>query len=336
MSTNHILVLAPFSPGQLDRLRKMFDVTYESWMETRRLHDPDELAQRLVNHNSSVLVIESDFAFQETFAQTPGLKYVGICRAAINHVDVDAATERGIVVVNTPGRNARAVAEHTLGLMLALARKIPQSHIYLKDGSWQNPAEPYITLRGVELQGRTAGVIGLGAIGLMVAEICNALGMEVLGYDPFTSPDVPYVEQVDIDDLLKRADFVDVHVPSTAETQGMLNAGRLALMKPTAYVVSASDAGVFEGNALVDILAEKRIAGAALDVFESHPISPQSPLLALDNVVLTPHLAGATEETVERHSRMMTDDILRFLSNERPVNLVNPAAWKPSDLRKKA
>ena len=336
MSANHILVLAPFSQGQLDRLRKMFDVTYESWMETHRIYDPDELAQLLVKHNSSVLVIESDFAFQETFAQTPGLRFVGICRAATNHVDVEAATESGIVVVNTPGRNARAVAEHTLGLMLALARRIPQSHIYVHDGSWQNPAEPYITFRGVELQGRTAGIIGLGAIGLTVAEICDALGMEVLGYDPYASPDVPYVEQVGLEDLLRRADFVNVHVPSSAETQGMLNGERLALLKPTAFVISASDAGVFEGDALVNALAEKRIAGAALDVFESHPISPQSPLLALDNVVLTPHIAGATDETVERHSRMMTDDILRFLSNERPVNLVNPAAWKANDLRKKA
>ena len=120
-----------------------------------------------------------------------------------------------------------------------------------------------------------------------------------------------------------------MHVPLTPETQGMLNAGRLALMKPTAYLVSASDTGVFDGNALAEALAEKRMAGAAVDVFESHPVSPQSPLLALDNVVLTPHIGGATEETVERHSRMMADDILRFRNGRRPQNLVNPDVWSP-------
>lgn len=329
MPNDHALILAPFSDNQLARLRLELGVTYQSWMDSRKLYGPDELAQRLLEENCSVLVIESDFAFAETFGQVPGLRFVGICRTATNHVDVEAATKCGIVVVNTPGRNARAVAEHTLGLMLALARKIPQSHNYVRDGSWQDPTEPYTTLRGIELHGRTVGIIGLGAIGLLVAEICRALGMNVLGYDPYSDPDLAYLCKVELDDLLARADFVDVHVPLTAETQGMLKAGRLALMKPTAYLISASDTGVFDGNALAEALAEKRMAGAAVDVFESHPVSPQSPLLALDNVVLTPHIGGATEETVERHSRMMADDILRFRNGRRPQNLVNPDVWSP-------
>lgn len=335
MSTTHALILAPFSECQLSRLRQDMDVVHESWMDTRRLYDPDGLAQRLLSDNYSVLVIESDFAFEETFVQVPCLKFIGICRAATNHVDVDAATERGIAVVNTPGRNARAVAEHTLGLMLALARQIPRSHMYIQSGQWQDPTEPYTRLRGIELQGRTAGIIGLGAVGLMVADLCHALGMAVLGYDPFATPDVAYLHQVSLNDLLGKADFINVHVPLTSGTQGMLNAEMLALLKPSAFVVSSSDPGVFEGDALVKTLQDRRIAGAGLDVFESHPISPQSPLLKLDNVVLTPHIGGATEETVKRHSRMMTDDILRFLSDKRPVNLVNPDVWKANDGEKK-
>ena len=328
MTASHALVLAPFSESQLARLRAIIEVSHESWMDTRRLYDPDELAQRLLKENTTVLVIESDFAFEEMFQQVPNLRYVGICRAATNHVDVEAATDSGILVVNTPGRNARAVAEHTLGLMLALARKIPRSHEYVVGGQWRDPTEPYMALRGVELNGRNVGIIGLGAIGLIVAEICHAFGMNVMGYDPYANAVSGGIRRVELDELLISSDFVNVHVPLTQENEGMLNSERIGMMKSTAFLVSASEAGVFEGDALVDALKRKRIAGAALDVFESHPISPQSPLLSLENVVLTPHVGGATEETVERHSRMMADDIIRFLNEERPVNLVNPDVWK--------
>ena len=335
MTAAHALILAPFTESQLARLRSVIEVSHESWMDTRRLYDPDELAQRLLKENSSILVIESDFAFEEMFQQMPDLRFVGICRAATNHVDVEAATESGILVVNAPGRNARAVAEHTLGLMLALARKIPRSHEYVVGGRWQDPTEPYMTLRGVELYGRKVGIFGLGAIGLMVAEICHALGMNVIGYDPYADVIPEGIRRVELDELLMSSDFVNVHLPLTPETEGMLNSARIGMMKPTAFLVSASDAGVFEGDSLVDALKRKSIAGAALDVFESHPISPQNPLLALDNVVLTPHIGGATEETIERHSHMMTDDILRFLNNEIPVNLVNPGAWKSNQKPKR-
>ena len=328
MTATHALVLAPFSKSQLARLRAIIEVSHESWMDTRRLYDPDELAQRLLKENSTVLVIESDFAFEEMFEQVPDLRFVGICRAATNHVDVEAATERGILVVNTPGRNARAVAEHTLGLMLALARKIPRSHEYVVGGQWLDPTEPYITLRGVELSGRNVGIIGLGAIGLIVAEICHAFGMNVLGYDPYANAVSGGIRRIELNELLMSSDFINVHVPLTQETEGMLNSERIGMMKPTAFLVNASDTGVFEGNSLEDALKRKIIAGAAFDVFESHPISPQSPLMALENVVLTPHIGGATEETVERHSHMMADDIFRFLNNEIPVNLVNPDVWE--------
>jgi len=336
MTAAHALILAPFTESELAQLRSVIEVSHESWMDTRRLYDPDELAQRLLKGNSSILVIESDFAFEEMFQQVPDLRFVGICRAATNHVDVEAATESGILVVNAPGRNARAVAEHTLGLMLALARKIPRSHEYVMGGRWQDPTEPYMTLRGVELYGRNVGIFGLGAIGLMVAEICHALGMNVIGYDPYADVIPEGIRRVELDELLMSSDFVNVHMPLTPETEGMLNSARIGMMKPTAFLVSASDAGVFEGNSLVDALKRKSIAGAALDVFESHPISPQNPLLALDNVVLTPHIGGATEETIERHSHMMTDDILRFLNNEIPVNLVNPGAWKSNQKPKRS
>ena len=327
-SGNHrALILAPFGETQLARLRGRIDVSYESWMETRELRDPEELGARLREEGFGILVVEVDFVFEEVFEAALGLGLVGVCRATTSHVDVDAATRHGVLVVNTPGRNAQAVAEHALGLMLSLARRIPEAHAYVKGRRWQNPLEPYLSLRGVELAGRTLGIVGFGAIGRSLASIASAVGMTCIAHDPYVSPPVENARLVELDDLLVESDFVSVHAPLTSETRRLMDARRLGLMKPTAYLVSLSDAAVVDEQALVHALSERRIAGAALDVFETQPIAPDSPLLRLDNVILTPHLGGATDETVERHSAMMADDVLRWLDGERPERLVNPEAW---------
>ena len=324
--TSRALILAPFREEELERLRERLHVDYESWLETRRLIDPDELAARLDSQNVAILVVESDFVFEDVFEEAPRLRFVGICRNDTNQVDIDAATRHGVLVANTPARNAQAVAEHALGLMLALARRTAAAHRYVTEGHWQNPAEPYVSMRGVELAGRTLGIIGLGAVGRRLAQMGSALGMKVVAHDPYVASASEAV-LTSLDSLMVDSDFVSVHAPLTAETEGLLDARALSKFKPTAFVVSTSDAAIIDQRALVSVLTEKRIAGAALDVFETHPIAPDSPLLSLDNVVLTPHLGGATEETVGRHSRMMTDDILRFLDGQRPEHLVNTEAW---------
>ena len=324
------LILAPFTADCIAELNRAMPVVYESWTDTSRLYAPCELAVRLNGEAASVLVVEPDFVFEETLAQTPALRFIGVCRASVSHIDVDAATARGIAVVNAPARNANAVAEHALALMLALARNIPQAHRYVQAGNWQNPAVPYLQFSGAELRGKTLGIIGLGAIGGRLAKICAALDMRVQAHDPYASNPPADVRLVPLDALMASSDFVSVHLPIAPETAGMLDASLLRLMKPSAYIVSSSDAAVFAPDALADALRSRQIAGAALDVFETHPISPQSPLLALDNVVLTPHIGGATAETVQRHSRMITDDILRFTHGEMPKNLVNPEVWGAS------
>ena len=323
----HALILCPFDSESVALLRKTMRVTHESWTETRRLYHPIELAGRINEESVSAVVVESDFVFQETMELTPGLRFVGVCRAAVNHVDLEFATSRGIVVVNTPGRNANAVAEHTLALMMALARNIPAAHEYVKSGAWQVPTEPYIAFQGVELQGRTTGILGLGAIGRRLAEMCGALGMEVQAHDPYVRRPPEGVRLTALDELMSSSDFVCVHVPLTAETEGMLDSRMIGLMHAGAFLVSASDANVLDQLALAEALGAGRIAGAALDVFESHPVSPQNPLLALDNVILSPHIGGATVETVRRHSEMMTSDLLRFVAGEMPLNIVDRDAW---------
>ena len=323
----HALILAPFHERHLNRLRARMDVSYESWLDTLALTDPDDLTARIIAEDVSILVVEADFVFEETFQECPGLKFVGICRASMTQVDLEAAAEHGVLVVNTPGRNACAVAEHALALIFSLARRITQAHELVSSGSWLNPVAGYTDLRGVEVGARTIGVIGLGAIGRTLAEMCTGLGMKVVAYDPYVT-DVPdRVIMTDLRTLAQVSDFVSVHVPATPDTTGLLDAAFFAQMKQSAYLVNCSDYQVVVETALLDALRDRRISGAAFDVFETHPIAPDSPLLGLDNVVLTPHIGGATDETMERHSRMMADDIISFIEGRRPVNLVNPEVW---------
>ncbi len=322
------LILAPFDSTQLDRLRAEMAVEYESWLDTRKLTDPEELARRIRASGMSILVVEADFVFEETFDDAPGLRFVGVCRATTDHVDIEAATRHGIAVVNTPARTARAVAEHALGLMLSLARKIPRAHSYVASGQWSNPAEGYISMRGVELRGRTVGIVGLGAIGAELARMCAALDMNVVAHDPYIADPPPGVRLASLEVLASSSDFISVHVPAGPGAAGMIGSAVISRMKPGAFLVSCSDPAVMDQGAVTGALASGRIAGAAFDVFETHPIAPDNPLLKLDNVALTPHIGGATAETIARHSKMMADDILRFTRGERPVNLVNPEAWK--------
>ena len=322
------LILAPFSTHGIELLERRLDVTHESWLDTGRLQDPEELGTRLDDGQVSVLVVESDFVFEETLEAARSLRLVGVCRNSVSHVDVEAATRHDIAVVNAPGRNAQAVAEHALGLILSLARGIPSADAYVRAGRWENPVGPYVSMRGGELSSRKLGIVGLGRIGRALAGIGIALGMDVAAHDPYVDPAQADVPLMALDDLLAWADFVSIHLPGGEETDGLLDRRRLSLMRPTSYLINTSDAGAVDHDALVETLESGRLAGAGIDVFASHPIAPGDALLSLDNVVLTPHLGGATEETVERHSRMVADDVLRFLDGVKPVNLVNAEVWE--------
>ena len=327
----NVLVLAPFAEEQLQRLRSAMRVTHESWLATRRLYDPEELLERLNRQEVHCLVIEADFVFAEVVQEARHLEVIGICRNSLNHVDLEAATEKGVLVVNTPGRNALAVAELTMGLMLGLARHIPGAHQYIKAGGWTDPVEPYERFRGAELAGKTAGIIGFGAIGQLVARRLRAMEMTVIAHDPYLSPlkaKSLQVELVPLERLLAESDFVLVHAPASPTTLGMIGRAQLQGMKPSALLVNASAPGVVEEEALVEALRVGRFAGAALDVYDGQPLPPSSPLLGLDNVLLTPHIGGATRETIDRYSAMIAEDLLLFLEGKLPRRLVNPEAWE--------
>ena len=324
------LILAPFSATALERLGHHIDVAYESWMDSRRVLPAEELIGRIQAEDIGILVIEADFVMREVFEKADRLRLVGACRGTVTHVDIEAAKERGVLVLNTPGRNAIAVAELTLGLMLSLARRIPAASRMVSSGEWVDPVMPYISFRGTELTGKTVGVVGFGAIGREVVKRLLALGTSVVVHDPFVA--ASEIEGVGagplgLDELVAQSDFITLHCPASPQTVGLLDGARIASMKPTAYLVNATSAAVVDKDAIVQALREGRIAGAAFDDFETLTVPPDDPLLPLENVILTPHIGGATYETIERHSLMMADDIERFLRGERPRNLLNPDAW---------
>jgi phosphoglycerate dehydrogenase-like enzyme len=327
-----VLILAPFAEESLARLKRAGIMpVHENWLESGELQDPELLGERGDEERFDAVVVEADFLFTETFDAAPRLRFAGICRSATNQVDVDAATKRGIVVVNTPGRNAAGVAELTLGLMLAAARRIAELDRYVRGRNWDSPTTPYREFRGMELGGKTVGIIGLGAIGRRVAGLCKAFDMNVTGYDPFVSPEqaeLAGVTWVELNMLLKTADFVTLHAPAAEDGTFLLDAQRIASMKRGAILVNTASAELVDQSELVEALSTGKLSAAGIDIFPSHPVDPTNPLLNLPNVVLTPHIGGATEDTIKRHSAAMTGDLIRFARGEKPLNLVNPEAWE--------
>jgi D-3-phosphoglycerate dehydrogenase len=324
------LILAPFDQSILARLRQSVEVIYECWMDTHRLLPADEFIDRIQGQDIEIIVIEADFIFREVFEKGNKLKLIAACRGNVTHVDMEAATEHGVLVVNTPARNATAVAELTVGLMLALIRKVPAAHQMVSTGKWVDPTACYSSFRGTELTGKTIGIIGFGAIGQQVAKMLSAFKTSILVYDPYIDPDV--INKLgampqELDDLIKQSDIITLHCPVLPDTMGLMNAQRIASMKPPAYLVNTAGAAIVDQDAVVKSLKEGHIAGAAFDVYVTWPVQSDNPLLKLDNVILTPHMGGATDETILRYSLMIAEDIERFLRGERPKNLLNPQAW---------
>lgn len=321
------LILAPFSARGVARLRRRgVDVTYESWLDTNRIQDPDELGERLGDEGFDVLIVEADFVFEEVFDAAPGLRMVGVCRNALNQVDIEAATARGVAVTHAPGRNTNAVAELTVGLLIALSRKITAADETVRSGGWTDPAAGYRLFRGREIAGSTAGIIGFGRIGREVARKLVGMGATVLAHDPIVPARqirVLGAAPATLDEIARKSDFVTLHVALNEGTTRLIDEAFLRAMRPGAMLINTSGGEVVDTAALVAALREGRIGGAALDVFEGQPLPASSPLLTAPNVILTPHIGGATAETVERQSRMMAGEIERLMAGKPLRHVVN-------------
>jgi D-3-phosphoglycerate dehydrogenase len=260
------------------------------------------------------------------------LRIVARHGVGVDAVDVAAATRRGIVVTTTGSENAAAVAEYTFALMLALLRKVAQADRGMREGRWER--DPLV---GFELDGATLGVVGYGAIGRRVARQAHGFGMRVLACDPnVRSVEQAWVSLASLDELLARSDVVTLHVRLADETRRLLDARRIALMKPTAFLVNTSRGEVVDEAALHAALASHAIAGAALDTYEHEPLAAASPLRALDSVVLSPHVAGQTEAAVQRVARTAAQSIVDELAGRRPRHVWNPEAYEARQQRLRA
>jgi D-3-phosphoglycerate dehydrogenase len=271
--------------------------------------------------DADALVVRSAVQVDEALlAHAPRLRVIGRAGVGVDNIDAEAATRRGIVVMNTPGANAIAVAELTLALMLALARELPRANTALHAGRWEKKS-----LSGSELRGKILGVLGLGRIGLEVAKRARAFGMTLIGHDPFVSPSVAReheVKLVSVEELFRTSDYLSLHVGLTPQTHGIVNAANLALMKPGARIINCARGELIDTAALAAAIHSGHIAGAALDVFEQEPLK-ESPFFAVEKVLLTPHIAGSTSEAQEAVGIQIAEQVRAYLKLGVVQNAVN-------------
>jgi D-3-phosphoglycerate dehydrogenase len=314
-----VLVREPIAEAGIDLLRERFDVDVDG---------EAPLEERIAEYDAIVIRSGTQLT-AELIDRAERLKVIGRAGVGVDNVDVDAATRRGIVVANAPESTVVSAAEHAIGLLVALARHIPQAHAALKQGRWERSAHG-----GVELEGKTLGVLGFGRIGQQVARRAIGLGMRVVAYDPFVSKERFRELGADraetTDDVLDAAEFLTLHLPLTAETTAILDATAIARLPGGARIVNAARGELVDEDALLEALRSGKLAGAALDVFSAEPYS--GPLLEFDNVVVTPHLAASTEEAQDRAGIIVAEQVAAALGGELVTNAVNIPSIRPEDL----
>lgn len=308
-----------------ETMRKLSSAAKVVWAECER---EGELIEVLNREKAKVVISEYFPITARVVNSVDSLRGIVVYGVGYDHVDVESASERGIYVANARGANAESVAEHVFAMILTLSRKLFQTHAFVKEGRWKRREESGLpeALTPSDLEGKTLGIIGFGAIGSRVGAIAKCFGMRVLVYDPYVSTEKVKsagAEQASLETLMKSSDYVTLHCVLSDETRGMIGEKELKLMKPTAYLINASRGGVIVEEALIRALKEGWIAGAGLDVFAEEPIRPDNPLLRMDNVILTPHIAGGSREALERVSLTVCDEALRIMRDEVPINLIN-------------
>jgi D-3-phosphoglycerate dehydrogenase len=315
-----ILATAPLRGPGLEVLQQLGEVIVDPWIDHQplRLYNSDALAERAKQEGANVLICEADSCKGPVF-DLP-LIAIGSTRGDPTNVDVAGATAAGIPVLRAPGRNADAVAEMTVALMFAVNRHLRQADIDVREGqTYRDGSIPYQRFRAWQLAGAIAGLIGLGAVGRATKWRLEGLGMKVIAADPF-SPDATH----SVDDLVAEADVVSMHAAVTPDSLGLMSAERFANMKQGAIYVNSARAGLHDLDGLVAALQSGRLAGAGLDHFEGENIAVDHPLLALPNVVVAPHIGGATYDTETNHTTLMADGLAALLRGDRPANIVNP------------
>lgn len=314
------LITAPFSKAGLERIGEWFEVEYTGWGVSGKLMPKEDILERI--EDTELFVTEMERADEEVIRRGKKLKLIASPRGNPHNIDTEVAAHYGIPVLFGPGRNAIAVTEVTFGLMIDLLRYVSRSNRYVAEGNWTPEGEmSYVKFRGRELHGRILGLIGLGEIGRRVASIARAFGMSCMAFDPYVGEEKARELEVELGDLstvCSRSDVVSVHCKVTPETTGMMNMDRFEEMKSDAIFLNTARSAVTVEKDLATALDERKIAGAAIDVFDKEPLPKEHPFFKLDNILLTPHIGGASHEVVDHHSEMIAEDVERYMQNERP------------------
>jgi D-3-phosphoglycerate dehydrogenase len=308
-----VLVTEELSPAGIALLESDFEVRYADGA------DREALLPALAEADA-VIVRSATRIDAEAISHAPRLRVVARAGVGLDNIDVDAATRAGVMVINAPTSNVVSAAEHAVALLLSVARNVPQAAASLRGGEWRRSA-----FTGVELQGKVAGILGLGRIGGLVAERLAAFGMTVIAYDPYVAAARAAalgVRLVGLDDLLAEADFISVHLPKTSETVGLISERELSLVKPEVRIINAARGGIVDERALARALRDGRVAGAGVDVYASEPCT-DSPLFSLGNVVATPHLGASTREAQEKAGTQVARSVRLALAGEFVPDAVN-------------
>ncbi len=315
-----VLVAEKIAPSGVEMLKEQFEVDVKTDLT------PEQLVAEIPAYDA-LIVRSATKATREVIEAGANLKIIGRAGVGVDNVDVAAATERGIIVCNAPTSNVVSAAEHTMALMLASSRNIPQADASMKQGKWERSK-----FTGAELYEKTLAIFGLGRIGTLVAERARSFGMRLIGYDPYISADrasAMGIELYDnVDDILAEADYISVHLPKTKETIGMFGAEQFAKMKDGVRLINTARGGIYQVDALAEALKSGKVAAAAVDVYEVEPCT-DSPLIAHDNAILTPHLGASTEEAQDRAGEQIAEYVAAGLQGKMVPTAVNIAPVPP-------
>lgn len=307
-----ILITAPYAEKELKDLEDQFEkIFYLPWKPHGRAYNEEELIKMLHKTSANALITEHDEVTEKVINSFPNLKFIGVCRGTPSNVAVKAADKHGIIVFHTPARNAQAVAEMFISSLIVLLRKIIPSHNWLLEERWAEGAHTsYLEFKGNELAGKTIGMVGFGAVGQLIANIAQAFPCKIQFYDPFVDDVNPEFKKIPLDELFETSDIVSIHLPVNENTIGMIDKTLLTKMKEDAIFVNTARASVVNREDLLEILQNKKIQGAYLDVFDHEPPDALDyKIIHLPNVFATPHTAGATFEVENHHSRIMNSAI---------------------------
>lgn len=311
-----ILVSDPVSPQGIEILQKEFTV------DVRTKLPPEELIRIIPEYDALVVRSETKVT-KEVIEAAVNLKAIGRAGVGVDNIDVEAATQKGIIVMNAPEGNTIAATEHTVAMMMAMTRNIPQAYSSMKQGEWQRSK-----FTGVEVRGKTLGIVGLGRIGTGVAKRAIAMEMNIVAYDPFITTERAKalgIELKELDDVFAKADFITLHLPLTPETKNLVNQDAFAKMKKGVRIINCARGGVINEQDLAAAIEKGIVAGAAIDVFEKEPVSPDNPLLKSDKVVVTPHLGASTQEAQVGVAVDVAHGIIAALKGEPVATAVNMA-----------